>query len=294
MIRDVLSKSDAKDFHVALLRNGVFPKDRDEKGLVEIYAKQKDYSNQPLSFTELCTFNTWFNLYPEKVCGQEVVTTSREFPISIKGNGQPVQDSEPMASGSIAQYTVMAEDVEWAFMGIEITIGEETTFFFFVVDDQEPIAASETSASMVELIVTAAPTSAKVFVNGQIQEFQAYEINDYNYFKLRDIAQIITGTGKQFEVSWDGERNAISIDTGHPYTSQGGELAIEDNPEPQTGMAIHSTIYLDGQEISLVAYEIDNYNYFKLRDLGKTLNFAVNWDQASGSISIDTSAGYEE
>lgn len=86
MIRDVLSKSDAKDFHVALLRNGVYPKDRDEKGLVEIYAKQKDYSNQPLSFTELCTFNTWFNLYPEKVCGQEVVTTSREFPISIKGN----------------------------------------------------------------------------------------------------------------------------------------------------------------------------------------------------------------
>jgi hypothetical protein len=86
MIRDVLSKSDAKDFHVALLRNGVFPKDRDEKGLVEIYAKQKDYSNQPLSFTELCTFNTWFNLYPEKVCGQEVVTNSREFPISINGN----------------------------------------------------------------------------------------------------------------------------------------------------------------------------------------------------------------
>jgi hypothetical protein len=86
MIRDVLSKSDAKDFQVALLRNGVYPKDRDEKSLVEIYAKQQDYSNQPLSFTELCTFNTWFNLYPEKVCGQEVVTTSREFPISIKGN----------------------------------------------------------------------------------------------------------------------------------------------------------------------------------------------------------------
>jgi hypothetical protein len=62
MIRDVLSKSDAKDFHVALLRNGVFPKDRDEKGLVEVYAKQKDYSNEPLSLTELCTFNTWFNL----------------------------------------------------------------------------------------------------------------------------------------------------------------------------------------------------------------------------------------
>jgi hypothetical protein len=86
MIRDVLAKSDAKDFHVALLRNGVFPKDRDEKGLVEVYAKQKDYSNEPLSLTELCTFNTWFNRYPEKVCGQEVVTSSREFPLTIKGD----------------------------------------------------------------------------------------------------------------------------------------------------------------------------------------------------------------
>lgn len=86
MIRDVLSKADAKDFHVALLRNGVFPKNRDEKGLVEIYAKQKDYSNEPLSFAELCTFNTWFELHPEKVCGEEEITTSREFPLTIKGD----------------------------------------------------------------------------------------------------------------------------------------------------------------------------------------------------------------
>ncbi len=99
MIRDVLSKSDAKDFHVALLRNGVYPKDRDEKGLVEIYAKQKDYSNQPLSFTELCTFNTWFNLYPEKVCGEEVVTGSRDFPITINGNETWVKNTINHALG---------------------------------------------------------------------------------------------------------------------------------------------------------------------------------------------------
>lgn len=86
MFRDVLSKVDAKDFHTTLMRNGVYPKDRDEKGLVEIYAKQKDYSNEPLSFTELCTFNTWFTRYPEKVCGIEEITSSREFPITIKGD----------------------------------------------------------------------------------------------------------------------------------------------------------------------------------------------------------------
>ena len=99
MIRDVLSKSDAKDFHVALLRNGVFPKDRDEKGLVEIYAKQKDYSNERLSLTELCTFNTWFNLNPEKVCGQEVVTGSRDFPLTIKGDNTWIKNTINHALG---------------------------------------------------------------------------------------------------------------------------------------------------------------------------------------------------
>ena len=86
MYRDVLSKLDASEINAAILRNGVFPKDRDEKGLVEVYARQKDYSTDPLSFSELCTFNTWFTMYPEKVCGTEEITTSREFPITIKGD----------------------------------------------------------------------------------------------------------------------------------------------------------------------------------------------------------------
>lgn len=85
MIRDVLSKVDAKDFNTSLLRNGVYPKDRDEESIVAAYMKQKDYSNEPLSFSELCTFNTWFAWHSEKVCGKEEYTSSREFPITIKG-----------------------------------------------------------------------------------------------------------------------------------------------------------------------------------------------------------------
>ena len=85
MIRDVLFKTDAKDFNTSLLRNGVYPKDRDEESIVAVYLKQKDYSNEPLSFSELCTFNTWFAWHSEKVCGREEYTSSREFPITIKG-----------------------------------------------------------------------------------------------------------------------------------------------------------------------------------------------------------------
>jgi hypothetical protein len=113
MIRDVLSKSDAKDFHVALLRNGVFPKDRDEKGLVEIYAKQKDYSSEPLSFTELCTFNTWFERHPEKVCGQEVVTSSKEFPVTIQGDkAQILSTIQKQQSYSLIEIEALALEYE--------------------------------------------------------------------------------------------------------------------------------------------------------------------------------------
>ena len=86
MYRDMLTKIESKEFNAALLRNGVMADGYKEEDIVLAYLKQKDYSNEPLSFTELCTFNTWFALYPEKVCGEQVITTSREFPITIKGD----------------------------------------------------------------------------------------------------------------------------------------------------------------------------------------------------------------
>jgi len=39
--------------------------------------------------------------------------------------------------------------------------------------------------------ITVNPTTSKVLVNGKIVEFEAYNINGYNYFKLRDLAQAV-------------------------------------------------------------------------------------------------------
>ncbi len=48
-------------------------------------------SNAPLTFTEACSFNTWFAMHPEKVAGTETVTTSINFPITIKGNQEDIE-----------------------------------------------------------------------------------------------------------------------------------------------------------------------------------------------------------
>src|SRR5690606_9905822 len=68
------------------------------------------------------------------------------------------------------------------------------------------------------------PTSSKVLVNGNAVQFDAYNINGNNYFKLRDFAQAVNNTEKNFEVTWDGKNNAINLISNKPYTSVGGEL----------------------------------------------------------------------
>lgn len=56
-------------------------------------------------------------------------------------------------------------------------------------------------------------------------------------------------------------------------------------------------ITVNGAPVSIGAYAIDGYNYFKLRDIAAVLNqtgsqFEVGWDGAANSISLTTGKGY--
>ena len=57
---------------------------------------------------------------------------------------------------------------------------------------------------------TAAPTASMVLVDGSNIEFDAYLINDNNYFKLRDLAYVLSSTEKKFSVGYDNSLNTIS------------------------------------------------------------------------------------
>ncbi len=53
-------------------------------------------------------------------------------------------------------------------------------------------------------------------------------------------------------------------------------------------------IYVDGQRISMAAYNIGGNNYVKLRDIGKAMNFGVTYNAATNSVYIDSTQPYQE
>ncbi len=142
------------------------------------------------------------------------------------------------------------------------------------------------------LTVNASLTKSDVTVNGTPVKFEAYHFNGNNYFKLRDIAYILSSTGKQFDITFDPVYSVIYITTGLPYTPVGGELVISGEASSVTASRTLSKVYLNGNEINLTAYIINGRNYLKLRDIGMALDFGVDWINETKSIAIDTSKSY--
>lgn len=146
-----------------------------------------------------------------------------------------------------------------------------------------------TAMMLVALAISA--SSAQISVNGEVKELPAYNIKDNNYFKLRDVANILKGTEVQFDVQWKEESQTINLVSKTAYS---GTESI-DPTVIQNAVARNSdaSIQRDGMPVLLKAYNINFNNYFKLRDLGALFNFNITWDEEKQLIGIDTSSPYE-
>jgi len=142
--------------------------------------------------------------------------------------------------------------------------------------------------------VMAVPTSSKILVNGTPVTFEAYNINGNNYFKLRDLAQALSGSDKQFDIAWDGNYQAITLFPGKAYTAVGGELKAGDG-NAKAAVLSSARVFvneIEGNSLDVKAYNINGNNYFKLRDIAQIIDFGVTWDDSTKTVSIDTSTSY--
>ena len=144
--------------------------------------------------------------------------------------------------------------------------------------ENAPQAAAQEALSV-------ALTTQNLTVDGVSQNAEIYNINGNNYFKLRDIAMMLSGTGVQFSVDYDAASRTILVTTGESYTPQGGEL--------QTGMDRSAScvksaqiLSINGRSAALTAYNIGGNNFFQLRELGAALGFGVDYDRATRTMVV--------
>ena len=141
--------------------------------------------------------------------------------------------------------------------------------------------------------VNATPTKNTIYVDGTKVNGAAYMINNNNYFKLRDVAAMVNGSSKQFEVSWNETNKRIDLTTNKAYTVVGGEMALPSNAA-KTAKESKASVFKDGNKADYTGYNISDNNYYKLRDLCKDMNIGVKFDLATNRVDILTTVGYGE
>lgn len=137
----------------------------------------------------------------------------------------------------------------------------------------------------------AKPTPHAIYVDGEKANVAAYEISGNNYFKLRDIAAIVNGSEKQFEVSWNEAQQRIDLTSGKAYTTVGGELGAISSAN-QSANASTAVVYKDGSKADYTGYNINDNNFYKLRDVCQSFDIGVEWDGATQRVDIITTESY--
>lgn len=150
------------------------------------------------------------------------------------------------------------------------------------------------------LDAAATPAQYTFSVDGKNVSLWAYEIDGSIYFKLRDLAMALNGTEKQFEVSWDESKNAVSLTIGTVYTPVGGELSKPSELSAlykDKGIVAHSpttSFYIDDRQVPIRAYTVNDANYIMLSDLAANIMFAFGCDEEMHLVKITAKAYYTD
>jgi hypothetical protein len=182
-------------------------------------------------------------------------------------------------------------------MGIK---GDEVTLTYYGIDGKPlektatvkigSAAAAEKAAEVPALVINQVKLSSQsIKVNGETKAFEVYNIDGSNYFKLRDIAYVLNGTGSQFSVAYDESTKTLLCVTGEAYAANGSEMAAgADNSA--SAVVSSQLLKVNGKSAGIAAVNIGGSNFFKLRDLGSVLNFTVDYDEASKTVLITSAS----
>ena len=131
----------------------------------------------------------------------------------------------------------------------------------------------------------------KLRVDGKLTDVRGYNIEGYNYYRLRDLAKALEG---KVDFSVTGDSQTITLDRKGRYKSFKG-----DNIGGARERAILKTVNVrvkGDYPVDLIeeTYNIRGFNYFKLRSMGEILGFAVDYDRGKNEALITTTPSKPE
>lgn len=132
------------------------------------------------------------------------------------------------------------------------------------------------------------PTAQNITIDGEAVYCPAYNIDGYNYVKLRALAALLKDTVCPFDVQYDETTNTVTILRGVPYS---GEAEKPGLLVDQSGTAVPSaqTVVNNGVECTgLSVWNIGDQNWFKLAELAELIGFALHYDEDTKTAQIET------
>ena len=125
-------------------------------------------------------------------------------------------------------------------------------------------------------------------VNGKNVAPQAYNIDGYNYFKLRDVAYLLADTAAPFNVTWSASQSkVVNIVPGQKYQKVGGELSASTLTSLKVSASTFKVL-MEGKTLPLRGYLINGNNYYSIADIAESVGFEAGWDNATRTVSITT------
>ncbi|OLR64739.1 FIVAR domain-containing protein [Peptoniphilus porci] len=125
-------------------------------------------------------------------------------------------------------------------------------------------------------------TTQKVKLDGKDVVIYGYNIEGYNYFKLRDLASVLKDTKAKFGVEYKDD--VVTLTKGGDY-----KVTESDQKEVKAeskGMLTNDKVLVGDKALTATAYKIDDSNYYKLRDLGEALGFGVDFDKTNNTVLL--------
>ena len=141
--------------------------------------------------------------------------------------------------------------------------------------------------------VDAVKNTKKVTLDGEEVKVGAYDVEGFNYLKLRDVAAIINGKKCQFNVGFDKPTKLITVELAKGYEKVEGDLA-EIKDEKAKAIVSVRKILVNGEEKEIKTALINEYNYMQLRDLASLVGLDVKYDKVNKVIMLKSDAEAKE